>query len=90
MENYTTRTQPRKSYSNKNWGIEVKTSNRLNANDGIGVRFGIVVTLKEINGVNRIEEFIRNCALNGWIVNELDIQTRIDINQKINEDIEFE
>lgn len=83
------RNRPKKSYNNKNWGIEVKTNNRLDSKDGIGVRFGIVVTLKEINGINRIDEFIKNCILNGWLVNELDIQTQIDINKKLNEEIEF-
>ena len=84
------RMQPKKSYDNKNWGMEIKTANRLDPKDGMNLRFGVVVTLKEINGVNRIDEFIRNCTLNGWLVNELDIQTRIDINQKVNEEIEFE
>ncbi len=81
---------PKKSYDNKNWGMEIKTNNRLDPTDGIGVRFGVVVTLKEINGVNRIDEFIKNCTLNGWLVNEIDVQTRVDINKKVNEDIEFE
>lgn len=84
------RMQPKKVYNNKNWGMEIKTNNRLDPKDGEGVRFGVVVTLKEINGVNRIDEFIRNCTLNGWLVNEIDVQTRIDINKKINEDIELE
>lgn len=81
---------PKKSYDNKNWGMEIKTNNRLDPKDGIGIRFGVVVTLKEINGVNRIDEFIKNCTLNGWLVNKIDVQTRVDINKKINEDIEFE
>lgn len=81
---------PKKSYDNKNWGMEIKTNNRLDPTDGIGVRFGVVVTLKEINGVNRIDEFIKNCTLNGWLVNEIDVQTRVDLNKKVNEDIEFE
>lgn len=81
---------PKKSYDNKNWGMEIKTNNRLDPKDGIGIRFGVVVTLKEINGVNRIDEFIKNCTLNGWLVNEIDVQTRVDINKKVNEDIEFE
>ena len=80
----------KKSYKNKNWGIEVKTTNRLDNKDGDGVRFGIVVTLKEINGVNRIDEFIRSCYLSGWLVNEIDIKNRIDIHEKINEEIIFE
>lgn len=81
---------PKKSYDNKNWGMEIKINNRLDPKDGIGIRFGVVVTLKEINGVNRIDEFIKNCTLNGWLVNKIDVQTRVDINKKVNEDIEFE
>ena len=84
------RMMPKKSYNNKNWGMEIKTNNRLDPKDGMGIRFGVVVTLKEINGVNRIDEFIKNCTLNGWLVNRIDVQTRIDINKKVNEDIEFE
>lgn len=78
------------SYKNKNWGMEIKTNNRLDPKDGEGIRFGVVVTLKEINGINRIDEFIKNCNLNGWLVNKIDIKNRIDIHQKFNEEIEFE
>lgn len=84
------RMKPKKSYNNKNWGMEIKTNNRLDPKDGMGIRFGVVVTLKEINGINRIDEFIKNCTLNGWLVNKIDVQTRVDINKKVNEDIEFE
>lgn len=82
--------RPKKSYNDKNWGMEIKTNNRLDPKDGIGIHFGVVVTLREINGVNRIDEFIKNCTLNGWLVNSINIQARIDINKKINEDIELE
>ena len=85
-----TRKVPKKSYNNKNWGMEIKTNNRLDPEDGKGVRFGVIITLKEMNGVNRIDEFIKNCTLNGWLVNKIDVQTRIDINNKVNEKIEFE
>ena len=80
----------KKSYKNKNWGMEIKTNNRLDPKDGVGIRFGVVVTLKEINGVNRIDEFIKNCNLSGWLVNTIDIKTRIDIHEKVNEEIEFQ
>ncbi|MGU8237384.1 S8 family peptidase [Clostridium perfringens] len=89
-ENVNKRMQPKKSYNNKNWGMEVKTNNRLDPKDGIGVRFGVVVTLKEMYGKNRIDEFIRNCTLNGWLVNTIDVKNRIDIHQKVNEEIEFQ
>lgn len=89
-ERATKKLVAKKSYENKNWGMEVKTNNRLNPKDGVGVRFGVVVTLKEINGVNRIDEFIKSCILNGWLVNSIDIEHRIDIYQKLKEDIEFQ
>lgn len=89
-ESATKKMIPKSSYDNKNWGMEIKTNNRLNPTDGIGIRFGVVVTLKEMNNVNRIDEFIRNCSLNKWFVNTINIQNRIDMHQKVNEDIEFE
>jgi hypothetical protein len=81
---------PKKAYKNKNWGMEIKTNNRLEPKDGIGLRFGVVVTVKEMYGVNRIDEFIKNCNFNGWLVNTIDIRNRIDIHRKINEEIDFE
>ena len=89
IEKPTDRKKPKKIFENKNWGMEIKTNNRLDPKDGVGLRFGVVVTLKEINGVNRIDEFIRNCHLNGWLVNTINIQNRIDIHEKVNEEIEF-
>jgi len=80
---------PRKSYGNKNWGMEIKTNNRLDPKDGEGIRFGVVVTMKEMKGVNRIDDFIKNCNLSGWLVNEINIKNRIDIHEKLNEDVEL-
>ena len=80
----------KKSYNNKNWGMEIKTNNRLDPKDGEGIRFGVVVTLKEINGVNRIDEFVKNCTLSGWLINRVDVNARIDIHEKINEEIVFQ
>lgn len=81
--------KPKVAYSNKNWGMEIKTNNRLDPQDGVGLRFGVVVTLKEMYGINRIDEFIRNCNLNGWLVNKIDIANSIDILEKLNEEIDF-
>jgi hypothetical protein len=89
-EGFKERRRPKRSYTEKNWGMEIQTKNRLDGKDGEGLHFAVVVTLKEINGVNRIEEFIKNCYLNGWLVNEINIKTSIDIHQAMLEDIEFE
>ena len=89
-ESATKRMIPKDSFSNKNWGMEIKTNNRLDPKDGMGVRFGVVVTLKEMNGITRIDEFIRNWTLNGWLVNEIDVDNKVDLHQKVNEEIEFD
>ena len=44
------------------------------------IKFGLVVTLKEINGENRIDEFIQRCFFNQWFVEKGDI-----INKHYNE-----
>ena len=75
---------------NKMWGISVKTKERLDNNDGEGIKFGLVITLRELHNVNRIETFIRNCKLNGWLVNPINIENRIDIYNIAEEEIEFE
>ena len=53
-------------------------------------QFGVVVTLKEMNGVNRIDDFIKLCMVRGWLVNRIDIQNQIDVYSKAEEEIEFE
>lgn len=91
VENFAKRKIAKNSFNNKYWGMEIKTNSRLDPEDSKGIRFGIVVTLKEINGINRIDEFIYNCKNeNYWLVNEIDVQNKITIHKKINEDINFE
>ena len=76
-------------YENAMWGLSIKSKERLFPREK-GIRFGIVITLKEINGINRIDEFINQCSLRGWLVNKIDIENRIDIYNTAQEDIEFE
>ena len=75
---------------NKMWGISIKTKERLDNNDGEGVKFGLVITLRELHDVNRIESFIRNCKLNGWLVTPIDIENRLDIYNTAEQEISFE
>ncbi len=89
QEKYTSNVRPRKTYSTKLWGMSIRTKERLNPRDGVGIRFGIVVTLKEINGLNRIEDFIQQFSFRGWLVNRINVENRIEIHQKANEDIDF-
>ncbi len=84
------RPRPRKAYQSGMWGLSIKTKERLETKNGRGLQFGVVVTLKEMNGVNRIDEFIRLCMLRGWVVNSIDIDNQIEVFTKAEEEIEFE
>lgn len=54
------------------------------------LKFGVVVTLKNIKGENRINEFKHSCLLRGYIINDIDIENKIDIYNTAQEEIEFE
>lgn len=43
-----------------------------------------------MNGVNRMDDFIKMCMARGWLVNQLDIENQLDIYAKAEEDIVFE
>lgn len=89
-ETFNTRKRAKKTYDKNMWGISIKTKERLVSRDGVGIKFGVVVTLKEIKGVNRIDDFIRLCSLRGWLVNKINIESRIDIYNVSNEDVILE
>lgn len=89
-EPITSRTRAKKVYANPMWGMSVKTKERLDAKDGEGIRFGVVVTLREINGVNRTDDFIQQCNFRGWLVNRINVENRLNIYQTAEEDVEFE
>ena len=80
--------RPHDAYSDDGlWGISLKTKNRLNPQDGIGLHFGIVVTLKEIYGQNRIDEFKQHCLMRGWLVNSVNVENLVEVRNKAEEDI---
>lgn len=80
---------PRTSYNNSNlWGIKLTNKERLDKNGGL--KFGIVITLKEMYGKNRMREFIDLCTMRNWIVNRINIDSRLDIYNSAEEIIKFE
>lgn len=80
----------KKSYNKGLWGVSLKTKERLDKKYGTGIKFGIVITLKAIDGVNRIDDFIKMCSLRGWLVNKIDIENRIDVYNIAEENIHFD
>lgn len=82
--------KPRKAYGERLWGMAITSKERLSTRVGKHLNFGTVITLKELYGVNRIEEFIKACTLRGFIVNRLDVQNRIEIYNETQDEIHFE
>lgn len=89
-EMFSSRKRAKKVYGHGLWGLSLKTKERLETRYGEGIKFGVVVTLKEINGINRIDEFIKNCSFRGWLVNRIDVESRIDVYNIAEEEISFE
>lgn len=82
--------RPRKMYSTPNlWGIRLVSTERCYASERSHTRFGLVISLKEMNGNDRYADFIKGCQARGWIVNEISIDNAIDIQQKAEEEIEL-
>lgn len=81
---------PRKAYEGGLWGLSIKTKERLQPRRNEGLPFGVVVTLKEMNGVNRIDDFMTLCMARGWLVNKLDVETQVDVYLTAEEELPLE
>ena len=73
---------------NNLWGIKITNKSRSSREKG--QKFGLVVTLSEMSNKNRIDEFIEQCILRGWIVNNISVDNMLVINAKQEELIEFD
>jgi hypothetical protein len=82
--------KPIKSYDERLWGLAITSKERLSSKVSKNLNFGTVITLREVNGVNRINDFVRACTLRGWIVSEIDVQNRIEVYNNNQEEITFE
>lgn len=79
-----------KSYDDKLWGFAVTSKERTAVPKRDDLNFGAVITLKEINGINRIEEFKHSCLLRGYIVTELEIYNQLDIYETSQQELHLE
>lgn len=89
----TPRVKPHKTYmSGSNmWGIKILTTERSDhPRSTKNLPFGLVVTLREINGINRINEFKQQCMAHNWIVSTVDIDQLVDIYEAAEVDINFD
>lgn len=79
----------RKVFGPGMWGMNIKSKQRLGTNQK-ELTFGLVVTFKEMNGENRIEDFIQMLNLRGWIVSRIDVEERLKIYNQGQIEIEWE
>lgn len=77
------------SYDDRQWGFAITSKERNGAKERKEMNFGVVITLKEINNINRISDFITLCEMRGWIVNEINLSNQMDIYINNQEEIHF-
>ena len=82
--------RPKKSYGVGKWGMSITKTNRLNKEDGKNLKFSVVVTLENIYGENRIEEFRQSCIADGWLANFIDIEDKLNLYEKLDEKLNLE
>lgn len=87
---YTPRIRPKTAYVDNLWGVKINRTTREDMPSNIAVPFGLVVTLKEINGINRYDEFIKSCMMRGWLVNRIDVDARVEIYEAAEVEIDFD
>ena len=85
---YSKRKQPKQKLEDRGWGFSVKATERLNERHK--VPFGIVITLRNLQNENRIDEFIQRCSFQNWLVKRINVENQIDIYNKADVEIDFE
>lgn len=79
-----------KSYGDGLWGVSLTSMERNRTAKHDNLFFGLVICLRNIKGENKINEFIHNCLLRGYIVNEVNYNNQIEIYEKAQNEIQFE
>lgn len=72
------------------WGMSIFKTDRLNDGSGNHLPFGLVITLKAVDGNSRIEDFIQQSIRHHWMVREVKPEEKRRINQQSQKRIEFE
>jgi hypothetical protein len=77
-------------YEDGLWGLSIKKVSRLSTSNEEKIPFGVVVTLRDIYGDDHFEEFIQQCNFRGWIVSRINVEEKITLYEKIEEEIEWD
>lgn len=89
VETQSSRSRARKVYSGF-WGIKVTAKERINGHNSYGMPFSIIITLKAMDGINRIQTFIDSCHAYNWVVNTVDIDQAIQVHEQSEVEIDFD
>lgn len=86
--------QAKRNFGRNNWGIEISYFKRYIENGGIKqpqqLKWGLVITLKAIDGKNRIEEFMQACVINEWRVYRISVDNMVKIYTQSQVEVNFE
>lgn len=85
---YSTRKRAKRKCEDNGWGFSIKAKERLGKKTK--TPFGLVITLRNLQNDNRIDEFIQLCSLNNWLVTKINIENRINIYNQADVNINFE
>lgn len=85
-EKLTSRTREKKRYSDS-WGISLKRKERLNSADKKPILFSVVITLKEIRGKNRFQQFVDLVGQQHKVITRFNIEAHNKLRVQEEEDL---
>lgn len=72
------------------WGLKINKTSRLSNPARDSIPFCVVVTLRRMNGEDaQVNDFIRMCDAALWTVEKIDVEERLRIFEKVEEEIVF-
>lgn len=77
-------------YDNNKYGFRIFTKERFYNEGTYGYKFALIITLKEQKGLNRSEQFIRECQSTGWLVLPIVIEENVESYYESQNDIILE
>ncbi len=77
-------------YNEGFWGVSLTSKERKTIATMEDLNFGLVITLKNIQGKNRIDEFKHACLLRGYIVSDVKIKNQVNIYNTAQEEVTFD
>lgn len=87
----TGRRRPKDVKSNiESWGLSIISKERLTYTGRDHLKFGVVLTIRAVDGENRYDEFFELCFKNQWRVRKVSIDAQLDIVRRAEKEITLE